>query len=237
MPQLALPGSEPTEIFSISDVDWQRLPELQKRARDSVGIADGKIVSIVVLKPKREFGDSEIEWRIGVQDKNAPLFWTPNSPKVRRGTAVFAAKGELLRTVFPPGEGPKVDLLDPPVLGKALAAMIARIEPDLKAAELMVSADEIELTAVDPKNPNSLAVFTYRDQEINRDTGARAMIANSMGLGPGALFDLASLEPAISGPLAALQRETVSRLAIQTAASSGSPSPRTSCFARATTRC
>ena len=40
------------------------------------------------------------------------------------------------------------------------------------------------------------------------------MIANSMGFGPGALFDLASLEPAISGPLAALQRETLSRLAV-----------------------
>ena len=215
MPQLGLPGSEPTEIFSISDIDWQRLPELQKRARDSIGIADGKIVSVVVLKPKREFGDSEIEWRIRVQDKNAPIIWTPNSPPVRRGTAVFDARGALLRTVFPPGEGPKVDLLDPPVLGKALAAMIARIGPDLKAAELEVTDDEIALTAVDPKNPNSLAVFTYRNQETKRDTGARAMIANSMGLGPGALFDLASLEPAISGPLAALQRETISRLAMQ----------------------
>ena len=117
--------------------------------------------------------------------------------------------------MFPPGEGPKVDLLDPPVLGKALAAITARIGPNLKATELMVTADEIALTAVDPKNPNSLAVFTYRNQEIKRDTGARAMIANSMGLGPGALFDLASLEPAISGPLATLQRETVSRLGMQ----------------------
>ena len=62
--------------------------------------------------------------------------------------------------------------------------MIARIGPDLKAAELEVSDDEIALTVVDPKNPNSLAVFTYRDQQIERDTGARAMIANSMGLDP-----------------------------------------------------
>ena len=68
-----------------------------------------------------------------------------------------------------------------------------------------VSDDEITLTVVDPKNPKSLAVFTYRNQEIRRDTGARAMIANSMRAGPGALFDLASLEPAIAGPLAALQ--------------------------------
>ena len=53
------------------------------------------------------------------------------------------------------------------------------------------------------------------------------MIANSMGLGPGALFDLASLEPAVSGPLAAMQRETLSRLGYQTAASSGLRFPKT----------
>ena len=36
-----------------------------------------------------------------------------------------------------------------------------------------------------------------------------------MELGPGALFDLASLEPSISSPAsAALERETVSRLAV-----------------------
>ena len=105
------------------------------------------------------------------QDKNAPIIWTPNSPPVRRGTAVFDSKGALSRTVFPPGEGPKVDLLDPPVLSKALAVITARIGPNLKATELEVTADEIELTAVDPKNPNSLAVFTYRNR---RSTGIPA---------------------------------------------------------------
>ena len=34
VPRLSLPGSEPSDIFSLSDVDWQLLPELQKRARN-----------------------------------------------------------------------------------------------------------------------------------------------------------------------------------------------------------
>ena len=115
---------------------------------------------------------------------------------------------------FPRGQGPKVDLLEPTALGKALATVAARLGRNLKASELMVSEDEIAITARDPKKPDSLGAFAYRDQEIERDTGARAMIANSMGFGPGALFDLASLEPAVSGPLAAMQRETLSRLKV-----------------------
>ena len=85
---------------------------------------------------------------------------------------------------------------------------------NLKTSEVVVTADEIAITAQDPKKPDSFGAFAYRDQEIERETGARAMIANSMGFGPGALFDLASLEPAVSGPLAAMQRETLSRLKV-----------------------
>jgi lipoprotein NlpI len=214
MPRLGRPGAEATHPFSLADIDWQRLPEMQKRARDSAGIADGKIGSVVALKPDREFGDNEIEWRIEVEAAKAATFPTPNSPRQRRATALFDANGAFLRMKFPRGEGPKVDLLEPAVLNKALAAMATRLGRNLKTSEVMVSDDHIAVTAVDPKKPDALGVFTYRDQEIERDNGSRVMIANSMNFGPGALFDLASLEPAIIGPLAVMERETVSRLRV-----------------------
>ena len=111
-------------------------------------------------------------------------------------------------------KAPTVDLLEPAALKEALAVVAARLGRNLKTSEVMVTADEIAITAQDPKKPDSFGAFSYRDQEIERETGARAMIANSMGLGPGALFDLAILEPAVSGPLAAMQRETLSRLKV-----------------------
>ena len=184
------------------------LPELQKLARDSAGIADPKITSVVVLKPKREFGDNEMEWRIAVEAGNAPTFPNPNSPTVPRATAIFDTKGALLRTKFPRGEGPKVDLLDPPELKKAFAVIAARLGPHLKTTELVVTPDEIEITAQDPKKPESLGAFAYRDQEIKRETGARATIANSMGSGPARCStwrpwsrQLRALSPPCSGKL------------------------------------
>ena len=48
--------------------------------------------------------------------EKAPTFPNPNSPPVPRATAIFDAKGGLLRMKYPRGEGPKVDLLDPPAL-------------------------------------------------------------------------------------------------------------------------
>ena len=68
---------------------------MQKRARDSAGIADAKIASVVLLKPKREFGDNEIEWRIGVEAENRRASRTPDSPPLPRATAIFDAKGAL----------------------------------------------------------------------------------------------------------------------------------------------
>jgi lipoprotein NlpI len=214
VPRLSFPSARPTDAFSLSDVAWQRLPEMQKRARDSAAIADAKIASVVLLKPKREFGDNEIEWRIAVEAEKRLAFPGPDSPPRPRATAIFDAKGGFVRTKYPRGEGPKIDLLEPAALTKALAIAAARLGRDLKASEVMVTTDEIAITAQDPKKPDSLGAFAYRDQEIERDTGARAMIANSMGFGQGALFDLASLEPAVSGPLAAMQRETLSRLKV-----------------------
>lgn len=61
MPRLGRSGAEASHPFGLTDVDWQRLPEMQKRALESTGIADAKIDSVVLLKPKREFGDS-MQW-------------------------------------------------------------------------------------------------------------------------------------------------------------------------------
>ena len=103
---------------------------------------------VVMLKPKREFGDNRIEWRLGVQDQRHRHL-DPDRPPVRRIAAVSDARGELLRTVFPPGRGPEGRSARSPCARQGPGRHIARIGPDLKAAELKVSADEIALTAVD----------------------------------------------------------------------------------------
>src|SRR5262249_2934125 len=96
---------------------------------------------------------------------------------------------------------------------KALTVVTTRLGAHLKVSEVLVSTDAIEITGEDPNKPGAIGAFAYRDQEIERDTGGRAMMG-VMGLGPGALFDLANLEPAVSGPLAAMQRETLTKLRV-----------------------
>ena len=106
-PGSAFPAASRPTFSVISDVDWQRLPELQKRARDSVGIADAKIVSVVVLKPKREFGDNEIEWRIGVRGQERADFLDPNSPPVRRAHRRFRCQGRVVENEISAGRRPQ----------------------------------------------------------------------------------------------------------------------------------
>jgi hypothetical protein len=134
IPRLSLPSGEQTHPFGLSDVDWQRLPEMQQAARDNSRIADAKVISVVAVKPKREFGDNEIEWRIEVEAADARPFASPNSPPTPRATGIFDAKGKFVRMKYPRGEGPQVDLLDPPALAKALAIVGTRLGPTSRLA-------------------------------------------------------------------------------------------------------
>jgi tetratricopeptide (TPR) repeat protein len=194
--------------FDFKDIDWTMLPKVEQAATERLGIADGVVQRIELTKPER-VGGGGIEWQVEVKSAKAPLFWNPSQPPVEEGSVGFDMKGNVLRTKYPPGRGPKVNLFSAADLQKAVDTIKQRIGAHLQVTELLITADSIDITAQDPKNPKNFAIFTYKNEDVARADDMRAQMVKSLGAGPSWLWDLDLLQPAALQPLAAMEQQTM----------------------------
>jgi tetratricopeptide (TPR) repeat protein len=195
--------------FSFKDIDWTMLTKVERAAKERLGIADGVVQRVVLTKPDRVGGDGAIEWEVAVKSAKAPLFWNPSLPPVEEGSVAFDMLGHVMRTKYPPGRGPKVDLFGAADLQKAVDTIKQRLGPHVQASELLITADRIDITAQDPKNPGNFAIFTYKNEDVVRADDTRVQMLKSLGAGPSWLWDLDLLQPPVLQPLAAMQQQTM----------------------------
>jgi tetratricopeptide (TPR) repeat protein len=202
---LNMPADPP---FDFKDVDWTMLPKVEQAAKERLGIADGVLQRVELTKPDR-VGGGGIEWEVDVRSAKAPLFWNPSQPPVEEGSVAFDMKGNVVRTKYPPGRGPKVNLFSAADLQKAIDTIKLQVGPHLQVTELFIDADHIDVTAQDPKNPKNFAIFTYQDEDVTRADDMRAQMIKSLGAGPSWLWDLDQLPPAALQSLAAMEQQTM----------------------------
>ncbi|HXO01808.1 MAG TPA: tetratricopeptide repeat protein [Stellaceae bacterium] len=199
--------------FEFGDIDWSMLTKVEQAAKDRLQITDGVVQSVSLTKPERVTGGG-IEWEVRIRSAKAPLFVGLNSPPVEEGIVGFDMKGTIVRTKYPEGHGPKINLFDAAALQKAIETIRARLGAHLLVSELLISTDSIDITAQDPKEPKKFAIFTYKDDDVTRASDVRAQIANALGAGPDWLWDLALLQPAVLQPLASLEQQTMAKTGV-----------------------
>jgi tetratricopeptide (TPR) repeat protein len=196
--------------FSFKDIDWTMLPKVERFAKERLGIADGVVQRVTLRKPERVGDGGGIEWEVAVKSAKAPLLWNPSLPPVEEGSVAFDMAGHVMRTKYPLGRGPKVDLFSAVDLQKAVDTIKQRLGRHLQVTELLIAPDSIDITAQDPRNPANFAIFTYKNEDVvRRADDARTQILKSFGAGPGWLWDLDLLQPAALQPLAAMAQQTM----------------------------
>ncbi|MBV8188947.1 MAG: tetratricopeptide repeat protein [Alphaproteobacteria bacterium] len=195
--------------FSFKDIDWTMLTKVEQAAKERLGIADGVVQRVELTKPERVGGGGGIEWEVAVKSAKAPLIWNPSQPPVEEGSVAFDMTGHVMRTKYPPGRGPKVDLFSTADLQKAVDTIKQRLGPHVQATELLINADSIDITAQDPKNPKNFAIFTYKNEDVVRADDTRVQILKSLGAGPSWLWELDLLQPAVLQPLAAMEQQAM----------------------------
>lgn len=200
-----LPADPP---FDFKDIDWTLLPKVEQAAKERLGIADGVVERVELTKPERA-GGGGIEWDVEVKSAKAPLFRNPSQPPVEEGSVGFDMKGNVLRTKYPPGRGVTVNLFAAADLQKAVDTIKQRLGAHLQVTELLIDADNIDITAQDPKNPNDFVIFTYKNEDVTRANDVRAQMVKSFGAGPSWLWDLDLLQPAALQTLAAMEQQTM----------------------------
>jgi tetratricopeptide (TPR) repeat protein len=212
MPHFAFPGTPASDPFALSEIDFSLVPKIEQAAKERLAIADGAVQRVIVSKPHRENGGA-IEWEVDVRSANAPLFWTPDQPTAEEGAVFFDAKGQFTRAKYPPGRGPQIRLLEPAGLAQAIAKIAERLGPHAEIVELSVSEDSVRIQAADPHAPGKLAIFEYKDGEVERAPEALQGLAEIPGATPDWRWDLAMIDSAAVQRIGELQTRTLRKVA------------------------
>jgi hypothetical protein len=191
----------PPARFAISDIDWQKLPQLIEAARQRLELPGGAIPYVEISKPNHGVGEPAIEWEINVRSA---------TDASAEGYVDFDAIGKVLRTRYPSGKGPKLDLLQGASNAPAFEAISKAIGPHAPVVELMFRTEGVMITTKDPQKPDSLVVFDYRGESVERSFMPPV---DWPTFGPDWFFDLAQAQPVVAH-WGELQQDALTRLGL-----------------------
>lgn len=199
-------GNERLALFAIGDVDWTRLTALQEAARRQLELPGGRITGIHLTKPDTGPADAQVQWEIAVKSA---------TDSAVDGYVVFDAQGKVLRTKYPPGKGPKLDLFDAAASVAAFEALSRSLGEHAAVTELRFDRDRLLITVKDAKDkdPGAQTVFEYHGEALSRSI---LPPLDWPTFGQDWFFDLAAAVPAASR-WAELQRDTLARLGMANA--------------------
>ena len=191
----------PPARFGVGDIDWQKLPKLLEATRQRLELPGGPVTFVEISRPNRAIGEPTIVWEINVRsatDSNVG------------GSVDFDAAGNVLRTRYPPGKGPKLDLLQAASYAPAFDAISSGVGAHAAIVELMFQPDTVMLTTKDPQKPGELVVFEYSGESV-----ARSIMPplDWPTFGPDWFFDLSQVQP-VAAHWGGLQQDALTRLGL-----------------------
>lgn len=181
---IVIPNQPPPGKFAITDPDWSLLPKLQQAARDRLQVPGGKVGLIKLSKPGTGVGGPVLEWEVNVGAAG---------DRTVEGYVTFDNSGKVLRTHYPPGRGPKLDLLDPASYAPAFDAMSKALGQHAQMVEMEFWPDKVMLTTKDPQKPDDQIVFEFNGESVSRSI-MTAMYWPTFG--PDWFFDLSQVQQA-----------------------------------------
>jgi len=196
-----IPNQAPPGRFAITDIDWSILPKLQQAARDQLLLPGGRIALVKLSKPNAGVNGPQIEWEINVEAANDPA---------TQGYVTFDVNGKVLHTRYPPGKGPKLDMLDAASIAPAFDALQQALGEHAAMTELEFRDERLMLTTRDPKNPDERLVFEYRGEALSRSIMAPLEWPT---FGPDWFFDLSQARPVVDH-WADMEKDALSRLGL-----------------------
>ena len=191
----------PPARFGIADVDWTLLPKLEQAARDRLELPGGTIPYVEISRPSSGVGEPAIQWEVNV--RSATDFSV-------EGSVVFDPKGNLLRTRYPSGKGPKLDLFEAADYASAFAALSHSLGEHAAIVELRFDSDRLLATVRDPKNPSAQTVLEYHGEALTRSI---LPPLDWPTFGPDWFFDLSQAQP-VGARWGELQHDALGRLGL-----------------------
>jgi len=201
MVNIKLPNEAPAGRFAITDVDWSLLTKIEQAARDRLQLPGGKVGLVKLTMPASGIGGPALQWEINIEAAD---------DRAVEGYVAFDNQGQIVSTHYPPGRGPKLDMLDAASIAPALDALKSALGEHAAVTELEFSNERLMVTTRDPKTPDGRLVFEYRGEAL-----ARSIMPpfDWPTFGPDWYFDLASVKP-VAALWQEMARDTLARLGL-----------------------
>ena len=198
---LGIKPQTPPGVFGIAEVDWTLLPKLEDAARTRLQLPGGQVGIVALSKPDNAAGGPAIEWEVNV---------AATDDQTVTGYVAFDIKGNVLRTKYPRGKGPKLSMFDAASAAPALAAIRSSLGEHAAVVELDIRPETMMVTARDPQKPDAQVVFDYRGENLSRSIMPPL---DWPTFGPDWFFDVSTAQPA-AAHWTELQQGTLARLGL-----------------------
>jgi hypothetical protein len=193
--QMGVAGPAP---FSVDDVNWTILAQLEQDALAKVAIANARVQALRVAKSSEQPGGPVLVWRVELIEPSGDT------------TSVLAdAKGTIQRVILPESRRPKPKWLDAATIADALARIAPAFGRDVKVASIAFDDRGGRITLDDPSQGGRAATFDFAP-----DTFTRATISFSFD-STGPRFVVGDVASFNAPKITALQTEAMKRLAGQ----------------------
>jgi len=151
MPKIVSQFDEPTEFFSIDDIDWSRVPSIKKMALEKIVLPNGHVLSMDLSKPAPKLKEQPLRWRVQVTAGMMGEY----------GFAEFDPKsGQLTKIELPPSQVRAIDYLEPPNTQELLANIKEDFGQGAHIKEISIDHDRATVKAAAP-HPDEIQSYTY----------------------------------------------------------------------------
>jgi hypothetical protein len=188
-------GTQEPAPFSVNDVDWTILGQLEASSLAKVAIPQARVTCINLEKSSTGPGGPVLAWTVEITDPSGEL------------TSIVAdTKGSIGRVVLPESRRPKIVWLDPTALAGAVSRVGAIFGPDTRIASIVADEKGGRITIDDPANGGRPATFDF-----SADGVTRAAISFSLD-STGPRFSVADLTSLTEQKIATLEVEALKKL-------------------------
>jgi hypothetical protein len=142
---------EPTEFFSIDDIDWSRVPSIKKIALEKIVLQNGHVLSMDLSKPAPKLKEQPLRWRVQVIAGMMGEY----------GFAEFDPKsGQLTKIELPPSQVKAIDYLEPANTQELLANIKEDFGQGAQFKEISIDHEGATVKAAAP-HPDEIQSYTY----------------------------------------------------------------------------
>lgn len=163
IPSRLFPGTGDEQLFSLRDVDLSGMAKAREAARLAWGNPQARLLYMMVRRAEPGPTSPELRWVARFTDLGGTIGISTHD-----GSVELSLDGKVRVVNLPESRRPKVNWLEPDVVGQTLARIASDFGPQARFGQISFNAERSDILAEDPNTPGAMAEFLLDGGDIKR---------------------------------------------------------------------